>query len=81
MNDWTRIHRVQLMNGKPKTLMIVFAVAIAACVLSGCYGPQDVTLHEAGVYKGSKDPLLMQHGQAEAKQSLQQRFDLVQTDR
>ena len=68
------------MNGKPRTLRIAFA-AIAICTLGGCYGPQDVTLHQAGVYKGSKDPLLQQHGQAQAKETLQQRFDLVQTDR
>jgi hypothetical protein len=67
------------MIGKLKTLLL--SLAVAACVLGGCYSPQDVTLHEAGVYKGSKDPLLGQHGQAEAKETLQQRFNLVQTDR
>ena len=50
-------------------------------VIGGCYAPQEVTLHEAGVYKGSKDPLLAHHGQVEAKETLQQRFNLVQTDR
>ena len=68
------------MNRKPETQMIASAVAVA-CMLSGCYAPQDVTLHKAGVYKGSQDPLLGQHGQAKAKETLQQRFNLVQTDR
>ena len=67
------------MNGKLRALLI--CLAAVSCVIAGCYTPQDVTLHEAGVYKGSKDPLLAQHGQAEAKETLQQRFDLVQTDR
>ena len=67
------------MSGKPKMLMI--SLAAVACVMGGCYAPQDVTLHEAGVYKGGKDPLLEQHRQTDAKETLQQRFNLVQTDR
>ena len=46
--------------------------------LSGCsYEPRETTIHEPGVYKGVKDPLLAgQH-----RQELVDRFRLVQTDR
>lgn len=67
------------MTGKFNSAVIIFS--LLACIAAGCNVPQDVTLHEAGVYKGSKDPLLSQHRKAEAKQTLVQRFNLVQTDR
>jgi hypothetical protein len=46
--------------------------------LTGCsYESRQTTLHEPGVYKGSKDqPLATQH-----EQTLIDRFKLVQTDR
>lgn len=72
-------HGDQSMSGKSNTGVTVLLVL--AGLGAGCYAPQEVTLHEAGVYKGSKDPLLSQHRQSEAKETLQQRFDLVQTDR
>ena len=56
-------------------------VAAAVIVLAGLIGcssePRSVTIHEPGVYKGAKDPLLAQQRQ----QELIDRFKLVQTDR
>ncbi len=54
-------------------------IIIAMLGLSACYEDTDVTLHEAGVYKGSPD----QHAEsAEARaEKLKQRFNQVQTDR
>lgn len=67
------------MTGKFNSVVIV--LLFLACIAAGCNVPQDVTLHEAGVYKGNKDPLLSRHRQAKAKETLLQRFNLVQTDR
>ena len=48
--------------------------------LSGCWESSDVTVHEAGKYKGAKDPLLSQQVSSRTE-SLQKRFQLVQADR
>lgn len=54
------------------TAFIVFAG------LAGCSSePRSVAMHEPGVYKGAKDPLLAQQRQQESID----RFKLVQTDR
>ena len=51
---------------------------IAFTGLIGCSSePRSVTMHEPGVYKGTKDQLLAQQRQ----QELIDRFKLVQTDR
>jgi hypothetical protein len=48
-------------------------------MLVACYEDTDVTLHEAGVYKGKSD----QHDKSteQRQQELKQRFLAVQTDR
>ena len=48
--------------------------------LAGCWESSDVTLHEAGKYKGGKDPLLSQQASSRVE-ALQKRFQLVQADR
>ena len=59
------------------TLMLI---VVASLVLSGCWESPDVTMHEAGKYKGAKDPLLATSGASRAE-GLQKRFQLVQVDR
>jgi hypothetical protein len=62
-------------------LYLTFLV-LAGAGLSGCYeNPRDVTLHEPGVYKGPVDPLLDALQKPGLQQQLQERFNLVQTDR
>jgi hypothetical protein len=55
---------------------------VAAGLLTGLTScslePRTVTIHEPGVYKGMKDPLLARQQQ---EQVLVDRFKLVQTDR
>ncbi len=58
-----------------KRLSLMFAVLL----LSACYEDTDVTLHEAGVYKGSEDKHAMSAEERAAV--LKQRFNQVQTDR
>lgn len=59
------------------TVSLVLAGLLAG--LAGCSTePRTVTLHEPGVYKGMKDPLLASQQQ---EQVLVDRFRLVQTDR
>ena len=56
----------------------VLTAFIVLAGLTGCSSePRSVTMHEPGVYKGAKDPLLAQQRQ----QDLIDRFKLVQTDR
>jgi hypothetical protein len=58
------------------TVSVVSALLLAG--LAGCsIEPRSVTLHEPGVYKGAKDPLLALQNQ----QVLIDRLKLVQTDR
>ncbi|PWG62256.1 hypothetical protein DEM34_13020 [Spiribacter halobius] len=57
------------------------ALGLTALALAGCYeSPDDVTLHEPGVYKGPSDPLRNKLDDGELQQSLEQRFS-GQTDR
>jgi hypothetical protein len=56
-------------------------ILIALLIMAGLAGcsmePRSVTMHESGVYKGAKDPMLSLQNQ----QVLIDRFRLVQTDR
>lgn len=64
---------------KKRTIAAAVLMA-AAFALSGCWDSGDVTIHEAGEYKGVKDPLLSQDV-AERAKTLEKRFALVQMDR
>lgn len=48
--------------------------------LAACNRSTEVTVFEAGVYKGARDPLL-QADVVKRAETLRQRFTLVQTDR
>lgn len=65
-----------------KKKISLMLVVLASVGVSGCLeeSPSDVTVHEAGKYKGAKDPLLATSGAARAE-GLQKRFQLVQVDR
>lgn len=56
-----------------------FLVILTMLGLSACYEDTDVTMHEAGVYKGSPDEHAM--SAEERAEVLKQRFNQVQTDR
>ena len=61
-----------------KRITYILTAAIFLVSLTGCsYESRSTTMHEPGVYKGAKDPLLAQQKQ----QELIDRFKLVQTDR
>ena len=58
--------------------MYIDGICLVLTGLIGCsYESRKTTMHEPGVYKGAKDPLLAQQHQ----QELIDRFKLVQTDR
>ena len=62
------------------------AAVIGTAVLLGfavgaCSESEDVTLHEAGVYKGPVDPLVEKQRTPEQQEALLARFKQVQTDR
>jgi hypothetical protein len=61
--------------------MLTILALAAALTLSACYEDPDVTVYEPGVYKGDRDPLLAKHATPEAKETLANRFNEVQTDR
>lgn len=60
--------------------ILAIAVVVATAGLSGCWESSDVTVYEAGKYKGKKDPLLAQQASAR-DEALKKRFELVQVDR
>jgi hypothetical protein len=61
-----------------KRKWLIPAVFVLLMGLAGCSTePRSVTMHEPGVYKGEKDPLLARAQQ----QDLIDRAKLVQTDR
>lgn len=63
-----------------KTAIQVLAVVGGTALLAGCYESADVTVHEAGEYKGAPDPLLTEDAESRAS-ALEERFNMVQTDR
>jgi hypothetical protein len=57
-------------------LLIAFSVA-----LTGCYEDSSITLHDPGVYRGAKDPLLAKQASPEQQAKLAERLKLSQGDR
>ncbi|AHE97256.1 hypothetical protein [Thioalkalivibrio paradoxus] len=66
-----------------KTRFLIAAVSLAAVLplLAGCYESRDVTLHDAGVYKGKTDPLVEMSADPAYQERLRERLLMVQTDR
>ncbi len=64
-----------------KVAIVVAAALLAGVSMSGCYDSAGMTFYEAGVYKGSDDPLLGKLQDTGLQQRLQDRFRAVQTDR
>jgi len=68
-------------NNKGRRLLAtVLALAVLPMSLTACAERADVTLHEPGVYKGGKDPLLAKQD-SQYVETLQDRFAKGQTDR
>jgi hypothetical protein len=61
-----------------RKLWILILIPLFA-MLSGCSSDEsrELTIHEPGLYKGGKDPLLAKN----MHQELNNRFKMVQTDR
>lgn len=64
-----------------RPLALVLALAFLPMSLTACAERADVTLHEPGVYKGGKDPLLAKQRNPENIETLQERFAKGQSDR
>ena len=63
-----------------RSLAMVLALAFLPLSLTACAERAEVTLHEPGVYKGGKDPLLAKQD-SQYVETLQDRFAKGQTDR
>lgn len=59
----------------------IMILLVSSVLLSGCYDDVNVTLYEAGEYKGTIDPLVEASKSTAYKERLRKRFDMVQTDR
>ena len=59
--------------------MRLLVLMLGALLLTACYEDTDVTMHQAGVYKGSEDNHAL--SVEERAEILKQRFNSVQTDR
>ncbi|MGA7799918.1 MAG: hypothetical protein WCC36_03825 [Gammaproteobacteria bacterium] len=64
-----------------RTLRVVLICVAAAGALGGCYRSPDVQVHKPGVYQGARDPLLAVEKTEKQQKRLEERFQLVQTDR
>lgn len=62
-------------------LTVALLVAASAAILAGCYEDTDITLHDPGVYRGAKDPLLALQANPEQQARLVQRLREGQGDR
>lgn len=59
--------------------MRLLVLMLGALLQTACYEDTDVTMHKAGVYKGSEDNHAL--SAEERAEILKQRFNSVQTDR
>ncbi|MCP4407527.1 MAG: hypothetical protein GY807_07155 [Gammaproteobacteria bacterium] len=64
-----------------KRIIQIICLITSSVWVMGCHEPPEVTIHEAGVYKGAKDPLLDRRRQTGSADELVKRFNLVQIDR
>ena len=64
-----------------KKLLQILLILAPALVMIGCYESPDVSVKEPGVYKGTKDPLLMLEKSPQQQEKLLARFKMVQVDR
>lgn len=64
-----------------RPLAMALALAFLPMSLTACAERAEVTLHEPGVYKGGKDPLLAQQQDPQHIEALQDRFAMGQSDR
>ena len=61
-----------------KRLCAILTAMALLSVIAGCSPePRTITIHEPGVYKGQRDPVM----ELKNQQELNDRFRLVQTDR
>jgi len=59
---------------------LIGVMAVVSC-LAGCSESATVTLHEPGQYKGKTDPLLAAASAAGHHERLNERLEMIQTDR
>ncbi|MEJ2272967.1 MAG: hypothetical protein P8Y01_00075 [Woeseiaceae bacterium] len=64
-----------------RMLAVAAALGVLSLGVAGCTEKSTVTLHEPGVYKGDKDPLLATQRDPEHIEALKERFVSGQTDR
>ena len=64
-----------------RPLALVLALAFLPMSLTACAEKAEVTLHEPGVYKGGKDPLLEKQQDPQQIETLQERLAKGQSDR
>jgi hypothetical protein len=69
------------MDMKAKLTAALAAAALAALTAAGCYQSTGVTWYEAGLYKGTRDPLTGKLEDPELQRALEKRLRDVQTDR
>lgn len=64
-----------------RRLLVTMTLAALAGVQAGCYDEPGVTVYEPGVYKGDHDPLLEKMDDKAHRETLRERFRIVQMDR
>jgi hypothetical protein len=69
------------MKKASRILALAAVLGVLSFSVTGCTEKTTVTLHEPGVYKGHKDPLLAAQKDPEHIEALKERFVSGQTDR
>jgi hypothetical protein len=64
----------------PYRSVLLALTAAGVIALAGC-GSSDVTMYEAGVYKGKPDPLVEEQASPEQQERLRERALTAMTDR
>jgi hypothetical protein len=66
---------------RTRLLLLMVVLMAGLPLLMGCLEGRDVTLHEAGVYKGKVDPLVELSATPAHQEGLRDRLLMIQTDR
>lgn len=66
---------------KIRIMLATVSLVAVPLLLTGCYESRDVTMHDAGVYKGKVDPLVELSADPDHQARLRERLTMVQTDR
>jgi hypothetical protein len=73
----TDIRGIAKLNWRGFIILLISTVLVVVA----CYESPDVAVHQPGVYKGARDPLLAKQRSAQQQEVLRERVMLIQAER